>query len=116
MYRNKKLSLFNFAILLVLIEIISTSVVTGVSPSNTCCDNDIIEVTSVGSVSVQPDIAIMTIGITVTDKTSQAAVQQAASKVSQITTILKSNNVSSNDIQTTYVSLYTQFNYTNGAP
>ena len=113
MYVNKKLSLFNLAILLVFLVNISAAVVNSVSTSNSCCDNDIIEVVSVGSVSVQPDIAVMTIGVTVTDKTSQAAVQQAASKVSQITTILKSNNVGINDIQTNYVSVNTQYSYTN---
>ncbi len=43
-----------------------------------CCDDNVINVNGQGKVSVQPDIAIVNVGISRTSKTSQEATQRVA--------------------------------------
>lgn len=63
---------------------------------------------------VQPDISIVSVGVTITLKTSQLASQKVADKVTQITQILKKNNIKSEDIRTESLSIYPQYEYPDG--
>lgn len=60
---------------------------------SSCCNDNSIVVNGVGRVSVQPDIAYITVGATVTAKTTQAATQGVAEKIAQIIQILNKNKI-----------------------
>lgn len=85
-----------------------------ISGGSTCCEDNSILVNGVGRVSVQPDIAFITVGATVTAKTSQAAVQGVAIKIAQIIAVLKKYNISDADIKTQSINIYPQYDYPNG--
>ena len=63
-----------------------------------CCDENVISVTGQGKVLVQPDIAIVTVGVSRTAKTSQEATQRVSERINQITQILRRNNIRNDDI------------------
>lgn len=65
-----------------------------------CCGDNSISVIGNGKVSVQPDIAIVNVGATVTAKTSQAATQGLADRISQVLKILTLNKIAGKDIET----------------
>ncbi len=67
-----------------------------------------------GKISVQPDIAYITVGVSVTEKSSQAASQGVAKKISQLTQILASNKISKSDYETQSLSIYPQYDYPDG--
>lgn len=67
---------------------------------NSCCGDNSVVVNGVGKVSVQPDIAYITVGATVTAKTTQAATQGVADKIAQIIQILGNNRIPKTDIKT----------------
>lgn len=66
--------------------------------STNCCEDNSILVSGTGKLSVAPDIAIINVGVQVTASTSKAATQGVATKISQITKILSSNQINSKDI------------------
>lgn len=65
-------------------------------------------------VSVQPDIAIINVGISAISKTSQEASRIVATKVNQITQILQSNKIKKEDITTQSISIYPQYEFPDG--
>ncbi len=65
-------------------------------------------------VSVQPDIAIINVGVSAISKTSQEASRIVATKVNQITQILQSNKIKKEDITTQSISIYPQYEYPDG--
>lgn len=67
---------------------------------DSCCNDNAIIVNGQGKVTVQPDIAIVSVGVSNTAKTSQEASQKVAEKINQIIQILKKNNIKSEDIKT----------------
>lgn len=77
---------------LCLMSQINGAVLPGSSGSS-CCDDNTIVVNGVGRVSVQPDIAYITVGATVTAKTTQAATQGVADKIAQVIQILNKNKI-----------------------
>lgn len=79
-----------------------------------CCENDAIFVYGQGKISVQPDIATITVGAKVTAKSSQAATQAVAEKISQIILILQNNQINRNDINTQSISIFPQYEYPDG--
>lgn len=81
---------------------------------SSCCNDNSIVVNGVGRVSVQPDIAYITVGATVTAKTTQAATQGVADKIAQIIQILNNNKVPKSDIKTESINIYPQYDYPNG--
>jgi len=85
-----------------------------VSCGSACCEDNSVVVNGVGKVSVTPDIAYITVGITVTAKTSQAATQGVADKISQVIQILLNRNVAKTDIKTQAINIYSQYDYPNG--
>lgn len=50
--------------------LINGAIIGGNCQNSPCCDDNTINVNGVGKVSVQPDIAYITVGVTVTAKTS----------------------------------------------
>jgi uncharacterized protein YggE len=81
---------------------------------SSCCDDFVIQVNGDGKVQLQPDIAILNIGVSVTEKTSSLATKTAATKINQVNGILTANKIRSSDIQTTYLSVNPNFNFSNG--
>ena len=63
-----------------------------------CCEDNSILISGTGKLSVAPDIAMINVGVQVTASTSKAATQGVATKLSQITKILISNQIDSKDI------------------
>lgn len=84
-------SLILLTVLLILFKPTRTS-------SDVCCEDNSILVSGTGKLSVAPDIAIINVGVQVTASTSKAATQGVATKISQITRILSSNQINSKDI------------------
>lgn len=93
---KKVISLF---IVLCLLSQINASILPGDCGSSCCNDNSVV-VNGVGRVSVQPDIAYITVGATVTAKTTQAATLGVAEKIAQIIQILGNNKIPKSDIKT----------------
>lgn len=56
----------------------SAAVLPELSAPSSCCLDNTISVTGQGKVSVQPDIALVSIGVSVVSKTSQQATQSVA--------------------------------------
>jgi uncharacterized protein YggE len=73
-----------------------------------------VSVNGQAKVSVQPDIAIINVGISAISKTSQEASRIVATKVNQITQILQSNKIKKEDITTQSISIYPQYDYPDG--
>lgn len=65
-YKSVAFVIFAFSFLC----LINGAVMGGNCESTGCCDDNTINVNGVGKVSVQPDIAYITVGVTVTSKTS----------------------------------------------
>jgi len=70
-----------------------------------------ITVTSDGKVFAKPDMATINISISQTAQTSKDALSKINNLASQITNLLTSNSVSTNDIKTSQLSLYPEYNY-----
>ena len=96
-----------------LLSQINASILPGDCGSSCCNDNSVI-VNGVGKVSVQPDIAYITIGATVTARTTQAATQGVADKIAQVIQILGNNKIPKSDIKTDSINIYAQYDYPNG--
>jgi uncharacterized protein YggE len=73
-----------------------------------------VSVNGQAKVSVQPDIAIINVGVSAISKTSQEASRIVATKVNQITQILQSNKIKKEDITTQSISIYPQYEYPDG--
>jgi len=60
---------------------------------SSCCSQNSIDVSGSGKVQVQPDIAYINLAVTAFSKTSQGAVEEVASLISQINDILAQNKI-----------------------
>jgi uncharacterized protein YggE len=72
-----------------------------------------ITVSGDGSVSVEPDTAVLYVGVQVTEPTVQAARGRAAEGMQKIVDSLKANGLSDDEIQTTSFSIQPQYDYSN---
>lgn len=72
--------------------------------------NDFFTVTGEGKVTVVPDTAIVSLGITLNKPTVKAAQDQVNSVISEITKSLKTLGIDAKDIQTSNYSIYPQYN------
>lgn len=79
-----------------------------------CCIQNSIRVQGQGEVNIQPNIAILYASLTANGNTASAALNTIDSQLSSIINTLQVNGVSSNDISTSSISVYPQYNYTNG--
>lgn len=71
-----------------------------------------IHVSGSGSVTGEPDIATLYLGVSVEKKTVEAAREAAASAMTAVIDSLKANAIAENDIQTENFSIYPQYDYT----
>lgn len=67
-----------------------------------------------GTSKVKPDQASLQVGVNATAGTAQDARNQAAQAMTDVIAALKSNGVAADDIQTNYVSIQPQYDYSGG--
>lgn len=75
-----------------------------------------IEVTGSGEASVAPDLAVITLGVTVQAPTAGEAMRQNATRQRAVIVTLNRNGVAARDIQTSNLSLNPVQNYPEGQP
>lgn len=73
-----------------------------------------IKVTGEGTVRVEPDIALITIGVITEDKILSKAQSENASKTSKVIHELQSHGVAKNDIQTINYNIDMEYDYQDG--
>ena len=73
-----------------------------------------IRVTGQGQVSIEPDLALLNLGVDARAGTVADARQQAASAMSRIVEALTSHQVADKDIQTTSFNIMPQYDYRDG--
>ena len=71
-----------------------------------------IHVNGSGSVTGEPDIATLNLGVSVEKETVEEAREAAASAMTAVIESLKANDIAENDIQTENFSIYPQYDYT----
>ena len=71
-----------------------------------------IHVTGSGSVTGEPDIATLDLGVSVEQETIAEAREEAASAMTALIASLKANNVAEKDIKTENFSIHPQYDYT----
>jgi uncharacterized protein YggE len=72
-----------------------------------------ISVAGEGKTSVTPDTLVISATVSEVGKTTQEAQTMANDKIAQVNAVLKAANVPADDFQTTNVSVYPEYNYTN---
>ena len=71
-----------------------------------------VHVTGTGSVTGEPDIATLYLGVSVEKETVEEARETAASAMTGVIDALKDNGIADRDIQTENFSIYPQYDYT----
>ncbi len=71
-----------------------------------------VHVTGTGSVTAEPDIATIYLGVSVEKETVEEAREEAASAMTAVIDALKDNGIADRDIQTENFSIYPQYDYT----
>ncbi len=69
-----------------------------------------------GTAQIKPDRAQINAGVSVQSSSAQDARDRAASAMTAVINAIKSNGVSADDIQTGYVSISPQYDYSGGTP
>lgn len=105
---------------LLIISVLLVSIITG-------CDTNLaskiltpqlsgrtIHVTGSGSVTTEPDIASLNLGVSVERKTVAEAREEAASSMTALIDTLKANDIDEEDITTQNFSIYPQYDYNEG--
>ena len=69
-----------------------------------------------GTAQIKPDRASINAGVSVQSSSAQDARDRAASAMTAVINAIKSNGVSADDIQTGYVSISPQYDYSGGTP
>ena len=80
----------------------------GAAPAQTDGLNQIV-VDGVGTVSVDPDQAMLSLGVTTQAVTAAQAIQDNAAKMSQVVDMMKAQGISEDDIRTSRFSLWTVY-------
>ncbi len=70
-----------------------------------------IHVTGESSVSLEPDLVLLNVGVESTESTVTEARQNAASAMNNIHSVLKSQNIENKDIKTKYFNISPQYEY-----
>jgi uncharacterized protein YggE len=83
-----------------------------VSPLLPSPESRSIHVNGSGSVTGEPDIATLNLGVSVEKETVEEAREAAASAMTAVIESLKANDIAENDIQTENFSIYPQYDYT----
>ena len=77
-------------------------------------DSRNIYVNGSGSVTGEPDVATLYLGVSAEKETVEAAREDAASAMTAVIDTLKANDIADRDIQTENFSIYPQYDYTEG--
>ena len=96
-------------LLIVVLTGCETQFVASMLPSP---ENRSVHVTGTGSVTGEPDLATLYLGVSVERKTVEVAREEAASAMTAVIDALKNNNIAERDIQTENFSIYPQYDYT----
>ena len=96
----------------VLIAIVLTGCDQFVMPVLPSPEGRSVHVTGIGSVTAEPDIATLYLGVSVEKETVEAAREEAARAMTALIDTLKANDIAENDIQTENFSIYPQYDYT----
>ena len=83
-----------------------------ISPLLASPESRSIHVTGSGSVTGEPDIATLYLGVSVEKESVEEAREEAASAMTAVIESLKANDIAENDIQTENFSIYPQYDYT----
>jgi hypothetical protein len=75
-----------------------------------------LDVSATGEVTRVPDIAIISAGVVTRSPTATGAIQEAADRMSKVTTALRSAGIADRDIQTSSVSLNPEYRYAENQP
>lgn len=75
-----------------------------------------ISVTGDGRITVQPDLAQITVGVEVSNKSAAAAQQQAATQMDAVVSQLKQQGIAEKDIQTVRYDLSPEYDYSTRTP
>jgi hypothetical protein len=91
--------------------------ITAQTLQNTCCSKpETISVTGTATVNVPPDIATLTITVNAISKTSQLAQSNANVQTNSVLSILTKSYIPSADIQTSWISINAQYDYSKSPP
>ena len=110
--KNTQKPLFILSVLILAFTWQSAAII--VPGDGSCCDQNIIAVSGDATVTIQPDIARISAGVSSTEQTSQLATSGVAAKINQIRQILSQNGIPNKDIETDRLSIYPKYEYTNG--
>lgn len=72
--------------------------------------------TAEGRVSVTPDIVVLSLSAQARAATSKEAYAKMTTQMTSLKELLKTSGIEAKDIQTTGISLYPEYDYSNGAP
>ena len=109
MYRFKFLCLSFGSLLAIIFTGCEQQIVTPLLPSPASRS---VHVTGSGSVTGEPDIATLYLGVSVEKESVEEAREEAASAMTAVIASLKANDIAENDIQTENFSVYPQYDYT----
>lgn len=96
----------------VLLAIVFTGCDQFVMPILPSPESRSVHVTGAGSVTAEPDIATIYLGVSVEKETVEEAREEAASAMTAVIDALKDNGIADRDIQTENFSIYPQYDYT----
>ena len=96
----------------VLLAIVFTGCDQFVMPILPSPESRSVHVTGTGSVTAEPDIATIYLGVSVEKETVEEAREEAASAMTAVIDALKDNGIADRDIQTENFSIYPQYDYT----
>lgn len=82
--------------------------------SNNCCTTRTITVDGSATVQANPDIAYISVTLSVNGKTANDAVAKLSAKTTQLTNVLVANGLTSSNYESTSVSIYPNTSYANG--
>ncbi|MDP6453394.1 MAG: SIMPL domain-containing protein [SAR202 cluster bacterium] len=101
-------------------SVASSPSLSGAPMLQTTSGNSGIWVSGQGSVTLEPDLAMLNLGVETTDKTVATARAEAATAMAAMVTSLKGNGVAEIDIQTQFFNISPQYQWTevfeNGIP
>ena len=84
------------------------------SSAAAAAQDDVIAVYGQGKVSIQPDVAYVTLGVNTMHADPQKAMDDNAQRMDAVMTALESAGIESSDIQTNDYSVYQRMDYQNG--
>jgi uncharacterized protein YggE len=122
--KTRKLIAIGAVVALALLSLQAYTIMAGVTLNSTGirtatgspdpASNSTVTVTGNGQVEIQPDRALVTIGVTTQAPSAQDAAQQNANIMTNVITALEKLGINSSEIQTISYNVYPQTNYNGG--